>query len=193
MEAGQSPLETKMKRAPSALIAASVILLGAGPLSAAVSMTIPSGYQAKNLGSSVVADPTGVTHTKKEVAGKVVVALFSAPTPSQGDLQKQWSNGLAAALPKSVAFILVEDMTQAGLFKGIALSDMKSEFSPHDRPFLVLDQNGAVVKKFGVPRDKTVVLIYDTTGKLRDVEANLGNAGAATARIVAIAKQLQAE
>lgn len=182
-----------MKPAFCALIAASAILLGGDPLFAAVSTTIPSGYIAKNLGKSVLADPTGVTHSKKEVAGRVVVAIFSAPTPSQGDLQKQWSSGLASALPSSVAFILVEDMTEAGMFKGIALSDMKSEFSPHDRPFLVLDQDGSVVKKFGVPKDKTVVLIYDTKGKLRDVEADLGNTSAATSRIVAIAKQLQAD
>jgi hypothetical protein len=182
-----------MKPALSALVAASAVLLGAGPLSAVVPMTIPSGYSAKNLGKSALADPSGVTHTKQDVAGRVVVALFSAPTPSQGDLQKQWSSGLASALPKSVAFILVEDMTEAGMFKGIALSDMKSEFSPHDRPFLILDQDGTVVKKFGVPKDKTVVLIYDTKGKLRDVEADLGNSSAATARIVAIAKQLQAD
>jgi predicted transcriptional regulator len=84
-------------------------------------------------------------------------------------------------------------MTQAGLFKGIALSEMKKEFSPHDRPFLILDQDGAVVKKFGVTKDKTVVLIYDQKGKLRDVEENLGNQSAETNRIVAIAKQLQGD
>jgi hypothetical protein len=182
-----------MKKISCALAVAGAVLLGAGALSAAVTMTIPSGYFAKNLGKSALADPSGVAHTKEEVAGKVVVALFSAPTPSQGDLQKQWSSGLADALPKSVAFVLVEDMTQAGLFKGIALSEMKKEFSPHDRPFLILDQNGAVVKKFGVPKDKTVVLIYDTKGKLRDVETNLGDQSAEITRIVAIAKQLQGD
>jgi hypothetical protein len=180
-----------MKNIFSARIVASAILLGTGSLFASVTMTMPSGYFAQNIGKSALADPSGVTHTKQEVAGKVVVALFSAPTPSQGDLQKQWSTGLAAALPKSVAFVLVEDMTEAGMFKGIALSDMKSEFSPKDRPFLILDQDGAFVKKFGVPKDKTVVLIYDPKGKLRDVEENLDNASAETKRIVAIARQLR--
>ena len=180
-----------MKKASAAMAIVVGVIFSASPLPAAVTMTIPSGYFAKNLGKSALADPSGTTHTKQEVAGKVVVALFSAPTPSQGDLQKQWSNGLADALPKSIVFVLVEDMTEAGMFKGVALSEMKKEFSPTDRPFLILDQDGAFVKKFGVPKDKTVVLIYDAKGKLRDAEDNLGDQSDETTRIVAIARQLQ--
>jgi hypothetical protein len=37
------------------------------------------------------------------------------------------------------------------------------------------------------------VLIYDTKGKLRDVETNLGDQSAEITRIVAIAKQLQGD
>jgi hypothetical protein len=158
-----------------------------------VAMTIPSGFFAKNIGKSALSDPSGTTHTRQEVAGKVVVAIFSAPTPSQGDSQKQWSDSLATELPGSIVLVLVEDMTEAGLFKGIALSDMKQQFSPHSRPFLILDQNGDVFKKFGVPRDKTVILIYDKTGKLRDAETNLGDSNATLQRVQAIAHELQAD
>lgn len=157
-----------------------------------VAMTIPSGFFAKNIGKSALSDPSGTTHTRQEVAGKVVVAIFSAPTPSQGDSQKQWSDSLATELPGSIVLVLVEDMTEAGLFKGIALSDMKQQFSPHSRPFLILDQTGAVFKKFGVPRDKTVILIYDKTGKLRDAETNLGDAKSTLQRVQGIAHELQA-
>ena len=159
----------------------------------AVSMNIPPGYSAQNLGTAALADPSGTTHTKQEVAGRVVVAIFSAPTPSQGDLQKQWSSVLAAKLPASVAFILVEDMSEAGMFRGIALGDMKKEFSPRDRPFLILDQTGDFVKRFGVPRDKTVILIYDQKGDLRDVETNLGDQAATVSRVQAIVRRLRSE
>jgi predicted transcriptional regulator len=78
------------------------------------------------------------------------------------------------------------------MFKGLALDDMKKEFTPHSRPFLILDQTGDVVKKFGVPRDQTVILIYDKKGKLRDVETNLKDQDGTVQRIKAIAKQLLA-
>jgi hypothetical protein len=48
------------------------------------------------------------------------------------------------------------------------------------------------VKKFGVPRDQTVILIYDKKGKLRDVETNLKDQDGTVQRIKAIAKQLLA-
>jgi predicted transcriptional regulator len=176
--------------------AAGIALLGltlAGPSRAvAVQMNVPAGYFQQDIGKSALADPSGVTHTKQEVAGKVVVAIFSAPTMSQGDSQKTWSNLLDEQVKPPVALVLVEDMTQAGMFKGLALDDMKKEFTPHSRPFLILDQTGDVVKKFGVPRDQTVILIYDKKGKLRDVETNLKDQDGTVQRIKAIAKQLLA-
>jgi predicted transcriptional regulator len=158
----------------------------------AVTMNVPSGYIAKNIGTSALADPSGTTHTKQEVAGKVVVAIFSAPTMSQGDSQQKWSDLLDTQLPRPTVLVLVEDMTQAGFFKGIALSDMKKQFTPHSRPFLMLDEDGAVTKRFGVPRNHTVVLVYDKKSKLRDVEPTL-DPNTTVSRLQAITKQLQAE
>ena len=159
-------------------------------------MTIPPGYFARHLGQSALPDPSGVTHTQQEVAGRVVVAIFSAPTMSQGDKQEKWSELLTTGSTRvsdAVALVLVEDMTQAGMFKGIALSDMKKQFTPKSRPFLILDQTGEVIKKFGVPRNQTAILIYDTEGKLRDVEVNLSDAGETARRVQAISRELQHE
>jgi len=143
-----------------------------------VQMIIPPGHHAPKIGTRALADPSGATHTKQEVAGKVCVAIFSAPNMSQGDKQEKWSDLLAnkpaSKVSNSVVLILVEDMSQAGMFKDMALDSMKKHFTPKSRPFLILDQDGSVFKKFGVPSDKTEILIYDKNSTLRDVEVNLG-------------------
>ncbi len=159
-------------------------------------MAIPKGYFVTSIGKQALSDPSGATHTQQEVAGKVVVAIFSAPTMSQGDAQQKWSDLLATnpatKVSDAVVLVLVEDMTQAGIFKGVALDDMKKQFAPNERPFLILDQTGDFFKRFGVPHGKTCVLIYDKKGRLRDVEVDLNDQATATARIKAIASKLLA-
>ncbi len=160
-----------------------------------VQMNIPPGSYAKTIGKTALADPSGTTHTRQDVAGKVVVAIFSAPNMTQGGQQEKWSDLLstqpASKLPDKVALVLVEDMTQAGMFKGMALDSMKKQFTPHSRPFLILDQNGDVFKKFGVSKNKTEILIYDKTGKLRDVETNLADQSTTLQRIKSITADLE--
>ena len=178
-----------------------LVLLFAGTSSLlhaeSVKMILPAGDYAKKLGTHSIADPSGATHTREEVKGKVVVGIFSAPNMSQGDKQEKWANLLAnqadTKVSDEVRLFLVEDMSQAGMFKGMALSQMKKEFTPTSRPFLVLDQDGNFFKKFGVARGKTVILIYDKTGALRDVEENLDDQATTIQRIKAITKKLLAE
>jgi hypothetical protein len=162
-----------------------------------VAMHLPSGNYATEIDTTPLTDPSGATHTRLEVKGKVVVAIFSAPNMSQGGTQEKWSNLLAnqsaTKLSDSVAMFLVEDMSQAGAFKGIALDNMKKQFTPTSRPFLILDQNGAILKKFGVPRGKTEILIYDRQSMLRDVETDLDDQDMTVNRIRAITAILLAE
>jgi hypothetical protein len=162
-----------------------------------VQMNIPPGNYQYHLGNGKISDPSGTSHTRNEIAGKVVVAIFSAPNMSQGDVQQKWSD-LLATNPKTkvndkVDLLLVEDMSQAGMFKGIALDDMKKDFTPDSRPFLILDETGNVFKKFGVPRGKTEILIYDKKGTLRDVENDLSDQDTTVHRIKVITAKLLAE
>ncbi len=181
------------------IIGFSVLCLGTMGLSRAetVTMNVPGGDYTRQLGTHTISDPSGATHSKKEVLGKVVVGIFSAPNMSQGDKQEKWSNLLAneadTKISDKVALFLVEDMSQAGMFKGIALSEMKKEFTPKSRPFLVLDQDGSVLKLFGVPRGTTQILIYDKKGTLRDVETDLDDQDKVIHRIKVITKKLLAE
>jgi hypothetical protein len=176
-----------------------VLILGTSTLGRAqsVKMNMPSGDYAKQLGTRSIADPSGTTHTREEVKGKVVVAIFSAPNMSQGGRQEKWSNLLAnqpaTKVSDRVGLFLVEDMSQAGMFKGMALDSMKKQFTPTSRPFLILDQDGSFFKRFGVARGTTVILIYDKRGRLRDVEDNLDDQDKTIHRIRVITGRLRDE
>lgn len=185
-------------KTPTRFAVAALVLLTLASLNrviaSEVKMTIPPGNYAHKLGTKPMEDPSGATHTKEEVAGKVVVAIFSDPNMSQGGRQEKWSD-LLANNPKTkisdhIALVLVEDMSEAGMFRGMALDSMKKQFTPHSRPFLILDQDGSVFKKFGVPRNKTEILIYDKHGTLRDVETDLDKQDLTLSRVHAITKRL---
>jgi hypothetical protein len=160
-------------------------------------MVIPSGNYAKRLGNGSLADPSGHEHTKADVTGKVVVAIFTVPNMSQGGTQEKWSKILAedpaTKISDRVFLALVEDMSQAGWTKGMARDQMKSDFTENSRPFLILDETGAEIKKFGVPPNTTRILIYDKQGRLRDVEVNLKDVAATDRRIKEITSYLMKE
>jgi hypothetical protein len=160
-------------------------------------MQIPPGDYTQQLGNGSLDDPSGAAHTRRDATGKVIVAIFSIPNMSQGGYQEKWANLLAhqagTKLPNSVFLVLFENMAQAGMFKGIARSDMKDQFTKGSRPLVVLDETGDIFKKYGVPTDKTEILIYDKKGKLRDVEQNLGDQDQTVHRLHVITRQLQSE
>ena len=89
--------------------------------------------------------------------------------------------------------MLFEDMAHAGMFKGIARSDLRKQFTKGSRPLVVLDETGTIFRKYGVPAESTEILIYDKKGALRDVEANLDDSAKTVARIHSITRALQAE
>ncbi|MDE1169747.1 MAG: hypothetical protein PW734_00835 [Verrucomicrobium sp.] len=162
-----------------------------------VALHVPDGNYAHRFGGGVLKDPDGKTYTAGQLRGKVVVAIFSAPNISQGGTQERWADALATnpatKVPDSVALFLVEDMTQAGMFAGMARDSMKKSYTPGTRPILVLDETGAVFRKFGVKRNATELLIYDPHGALRDVETDLSDIPATAKRVRAICRMLQRE
>jgi hypothetical protein len=159
-----------------------------------VAMKVPPGEHTPPITAIGLKDPVGKLHTRQEVSGKVVVAIFSVPTSGEGDTQKKWSKLLAdhSNVPSKAVLILIEDMTQAGAFKGMAQDKMKSEFKPDSRPLLLLDQKGDVTKRFDIPKGKTQILIFDKKGTLRDVEANLDSEETTLHRVKTITAKLLA-
>jgi hypothetical protein len=195
----KTPQLLKITRKTLFGLGASCLLLGTSSLLHAdtVTMNLPDGNYAKHLGTHSLADPSGKTHSRQEVKDKVVVGIFTAPNMSQGDVQQKWADLLAnnsdTKLSDEVALILVEDMSQAGWFKGVARGDMKKDFTPASRPFLIIDEDGSVLKRFGVPHGTTRILIYDKNGTLRDVEENLDDQDATIHRIKSITHRLLEE
>jgi hypothetical protein len=172
-------------------------LLGSSHSWAADEMAIPPGNYSKQMGTAVLADPSGVTHSKADVANKVVVAIFTIPNMSHGSTQEKWAkvlaNDSATKVSDRVFLVLVEDMSQAGWTKGMARDSMKKEFTSGSRPFLILDENGDVIKRFGVPANTTRILIYDKRGRLRDVEIDLKDVATTDRRIKKFTQQLMEE
>jgi hypothetical protein len=181
----------------SRLVLAAVLATGlfSGVRGDDVQMQIPPGDYTHQLGSGSLADPSGALHTRRDATDQVIVAIFSIPNMSQGSYQEKWADLLAqrpeTKLPTSIFLALFENMAQAGMFKGIARSDMKKQFTKGSRPLVVLDETGAIFKKYGVPPDKTEILIYDKKGTLRDVEQDLSDQNATLHRIQVITKKLQ--
>jgi hypothetical protein len=70
---------------------------------------------------------------------------------------------------------------------------LKQQFTKGSRPLVVLGETGSIFKKYGVPRDKTEILIYDKKGVLRDVEVDLSDSNKTVSRIHSFTHALQAE
>jgi len=185
----------------TAIYSALILSFGLSVLAEAdsIQVTLPSGDYPHMLGAYDLTDPAGATHTEREVAKKVCIVIFSVPDMDQGDLQQTWSDLLGnkpeTKMPDTVAFLLIEDISQAGFFKDMALDGMKKQFTPQSRPMVLMDQDGSFSKKFALPADSTEIFIYDKKGVLRDVETKLGedDQDATVARIKAITQILQAE
>jgi hypothetical protein len=162
-----------------------------------VKMVLPPGHYQRHFGQGKLEDPLCRTYAKTDVRNKVVVAIFSSPNMSNGDAQRKWVDLLAnnpeTKLKDAVLLVLVEDMSQAGMFRDMALASMRKDFKESSRPLIVLDDTGDFSRRFGIPRDQTRILVFDKTGTLRDVEADLQDSSTTTHRLKVITGRLLAE
>lgn len=160
-----------------------------------VQMYLPPGEYAHRLTIGSLEDPLGARPSRHLLIGRVVVAIFSSPTWSRGGKQKRWAKTLAndpaTRLPHWVSLFLIEDMSQAGWFKGMAERRMKRDFTPGSRPILLLDRTGIAFREAGVKRDSTEILIYDKNGKLRDEETQLDHVSQTLERAENITRRLE--
>jgi hypothetical protein len=142
-------------------------------------------------------DPLGKKHSINQFLGKITVFIVSVPNMTQGKKQEKWARLLGedpkTKLPDDVALILVEDISHAGFFKGLALSHIKKNFNENSRPFPVLDMNGTLTHELGVPKNTTQILIYDKSGNLYQVEKNLDNIELTLNRIHKAIQRLERE
>jgi hypothetical protein len=171
-----------------------LLVLSLGTACADARMMVPLGQRGEEVDENPLGDPAGAVHGRLAIGGRVGVVIFSVPDMSQGPSQRRWSRFLAddpaSMLPGSVALVLVENMAEAGPFQEQARHEMAEQFKRKKRPFLLLDDTGATFRRYEIPRDRTEILVFDQSGRLRDVEQDLDDQQATIARIKTITSQL---
>jgi len=126
---------------------------------------VAAGF-AQQLPNFSLADPSGKWHTRKSILKNGIVLVVSAPVASQSEEQQGWAKILKNSRPKTKAhLVFLEDMQSSG-FKEIARSKMKERFLPGRDPIVLIDENGRLRRALKVPKEHTVVLVYDRKGKL---------------------------
>jgi hypothetical protein len=122
-------------------------------------------------------DPLGTQFSDAQLKPRGVVLVATAPIKTQGDTQKAWHDVLVAqATDKSgPAVVMLEDMSQSW-FRPIVIAKMKETYRPGSRIVLLLDENGATRKSFGVTEDATVAFAFAPGGRLVAVETGAPSA-----------------
>lgn len=142
---------------------------------------------AQDLPRFTLKDPVGRSHCSTEIGKYGLVLVVTAPILSCENFQKGWDRFLPAFKPKTPAqLFFIEDMTPS-LFKEIALSEMKKGHKPGGNPTLLIDTTGSVRRALGVAEKKTVVLVFNASGKLVFTES--GRPSAASAKKIWMALQ----
>jgi hypothetical protein len=116
-------------------------------------------------------DPLGTIFSDAQLKPRGVVVVATAPIKTQGDTQKAWHDALLAQATDKTgpAVVMLEDMSQSW-FRPIVIAEMKKTYRSGSRIVLLLDENGATRKSFGVAEDATVAFAFAPGGKLVAVE-----------------------
>ena len=134
------------------------------------------GIFAKTVPDFSLNDPAGIHYTKNQLITKGIVILVTAPIFKNKGAQEGWSKFLPDAKGHSKGHLIFLEDLSASSFKGMALSGMKKDYQPGIEPILLIDESGSVREKFGVEKEKNVVLVYDSKGKLVYQETGKPNA-----------------
>lgn len=125
-----------------------------------------SGSFAQKLPNFSLQDPGGKTFTNGSLSKDGLVLVVTAPTLTNKAAQEDWDKLLSEAKSGSKAkWVYVEDLQQSS-FKRKAISGMKKDYKPGKEPILLLDEQGKLRRALGAHEKKTVVLVYDSDGKL---------------------------
>lgn len=161
--------------APLAFIAAVVFLAGCMQ-STTDKKVSPRG---KDLPEFSLQDPRGKVFTRKNILGHGAVFVVTAPILSNKADQEEWAKYLKAAKHRSKGrLVFLEDMSPSS-FKETALRGMRKQSEAGEEPLLLIDPKGELRKKLGVEKKDTIVLAYDSKGKLVHEERGKPSKGGA--------------
>jgi hypothetical protein len=111
-------------------------------------------------------DPMDKEYTHKYLLAVNTVVMISIPNAKHGENQERWMALLEKSLPdSSLQIVVLEDLSQSDVVQD-ATEGMKERFKPGQRPLLLVDETGDVRRAFGVPDDKTAILVCDRMGTI---------------------------
>jgi hypothetical protein len=139
------------------------ITLASNPPPTASSPSVP---YAPKLPLLDLKDPAGKAINPASLKNRPVVIIFSIPNSQHGKLQDTWTQVLLQGTwPTQANLLLIEDMSQS-LVAEFARIEMARKYKPGTRPALLLDEQGKARIALGIPKNQTVVLVYDAQGRL---------------------------
>ncbi|MDP1821933.1 MAG: hypothetical protein Q8L48_01770 [Archangium sp.] len=132
-------------------------------------------------------DPRGARYTDETFRQRGVVVVVTAPIATQGGVQQAWHDALTphASDGKGPAIVILEDMSQSWA-RSIVIARIKAVYRPGGI-VLLLDEDGAVRKSFGVGENTTTAFAFAPTGKLVAVETGAASPALAL-KLVAAAR-----
>lgn len=134
-------------------------------------------------------DPLGAKFSDEDLRPRGVVVVVTAPIATQGDVQQAWHDALAphALDPRGPAIVILEDMSQSWV-RSIVIARMKAVYRPGG-VVLLLDEDGAARKSFGVGENATIAFAFAPNGKLVAMETARASPELASKLVKAARKQ----
>lgn len=121
-------------------------------------------------------DPRGEAHTSASLyANNGMLIMLTAPNLTQYEKQKRWEKYIAKQrwpLNNAPRRVLLEDLSQQETFKERVRSMMAEKYDPQGELMVIVDEDGAVRRRFGVQNNETVLLLVDASGKVIHHEAD---------------------
>jgi hypothetical protein len=131
-------------------------------------------------------DPLGVVLDSPSLyAPNGMLIMLTVPNLTQYEKQKQWEKAIAKMpwpAKNAPRRVLLEDLSQQETFKDRVRSMMAEKYNPQGDIKVIVDEDGAVRRSFGVQQNETVILLVDAKGHIIHHEADYVEADADSAR-----------
>ena len=146
-----------------------------------------SGPSGNKIPEFALKDPLGkVKHGEKLYGECGMLIMLTVPNLSQYEKQTRWQKVLKKEKwPEQFAptCVVLEDLSQQVAFKERARAAIKERCATEPSNVVVLiDEDGAVRRKFGVQENETVIFLVDASGRILHQETDDAEPGPEAAR-----------
>jgi hypothetical protein len=135
-----------------------------------------AGNYAARVPDFEVPDVMGVSHKARQLyRSNGAVIMLTVPNLTQYEKQKRWARWLKKeGYPTSNGprCILLQDISQQPSYRERVTKMMREKAEEEKHLVMIMDEGGALRKKFGVLENETVILVVDADGKVIHHEAD---------------------